>query len=131
MVSTKMNESETTVLPAVVGGLVTVLLEVRDSNWRELNRWVHAIISGLISFSTAYYLVPAVLAYLNHKYNSQLIEDINVVSLAGFIGGLLGGKIINLTIYLFDRYSKNVADRAANKFLGNNFKNEPRDKKKK
>lgn len=128
MVSTrKMQDSDNlTPLPAVVGGLVSILLEVRKG-WRDLNTWIYAIISGLISFSTAYYLVPAILAYLNHAYNSQLIKDPSIVSLAGFIGGLLGGKIINLAIYIFDKYSKRAADRAATRFLGSvdNAKDEP------
>lgn len=127
MVSTKMQESDNTVLPAVVGGVVTVLIEIRD-NYKDIGKWIHAVISGLISFSTAYYLVPAVLAYISHTYNNQLLKDINIISLAGFIGGLLGGKLINLFIYLFDRYSKRAADKAARRFLGDldNSEEEPR-----
>lgn len=112
----EMQDSDHTVLPAVVGGLVAILLELRDE-WQDYNKWLHALSHGFISFCTAYYLVPALLAYLTHYYGSALLTNVNIISLAGFIGGLLGSKIINVIIYIYDKYSKRMAEKALNKIV--------------
>lgn len=116
-----MQNSET-VVPGLLGALVTILLEVNDE-WRILKTWIKSLISGFISFCCAYYLVPAVLLFLELRYPhyKDILSNPSVISLAGFVGGIFGGKIVKVAIFLFDRYSKKFVT----KFLDKKIKDEP------
>lgn len=113
-----MQNSEN-IVPAFVGALVTVLLEIHE-DWEVKKSWLRAISNGIISFSFAYYLVPALIFYLEVKYPhlSVFLSNPNTISLAGFIGGIFGGKIVKLSIYLFDNYAKGLIEKIGKRFLG-------------
>lgn len=109
------------IIPAFVGALVTVLLEMHE-DWEVKKSWLRAISNGIISFCFAYYLVPALLFYLEvrHPELQLLLQNPSTISLAGFIGGIFGGKIVKLSIYLFDNYAKGLVEKFGKKFLGDN-----------
>lgn len=100
-------------LPALTGAVVTVLLHIKLG-------WRYASINGLISFAVAFYLVPAILVLLRLRFPSiaHIVSEPNIISAAGFIGGVAGGKALKICIFVLDNYAGNFLVDFFNRMFG-------------